>query len=59
MSRDDETFEIDGVAEAETDLAICVFDGERSVWLPKQFVTDNGNGTFTIPAWLAEQKGFV
>ncbi len=43
----------------ETDKAIRLTDGTKTAWLPKQFVQDNNDGTFTIPDWLAIEKGFV
>lgn len=43
----------------ETDKGICLFDGEKSMWLPKALVEDNGDGTFTMPEWLAKEKGFI
>lgn len=30
---------------------------DKLVWCPKQFVEDNGDGTFTMPEWLAIEKG--
>lgn len=52
---------IDLAAEkrGETDKAVRLFDGTRTEWVPKQFVEDNGDGTFTMPEWLAIDKGFV
>ena len=52
---------IDIAAEikAETDKAWKLFDGATESWVPKSQVEDNGDGTFTMPEWLAEDKGFV
>jgi hypothetical protein len=52
---------IDVAAElrGETDRAMRLFDGERSEWVPKSQVEDNGDGTFTMPEWLAQEKGFI
>lgn len=52
---------IDIAAElrGETDKALRLFDGERSEWVPKSQVEDNGDGTFTMPEWLAQDKGFI
>jgi hypothetical protein len=52
---------IDIIAEERgtTEKAMRLFDGKRSVWLPKRFVEDNGDGTFTMPLWLAEEKELV
>lgn len=28
-------------------------------WLPLRFVEDNGDGTISIPEWLAKEKGLI
>lgn len=43
----------------ETANAYLVNDGDKDYWLPKSMTEDNGDGTFTIPQWLAEEKGIV
>jgi hypothetical protein len=43
----------------ETDKAFLVNDGDQDVWLPKQYVENNQDGTFTMPEWLAIDKGLV
>lgn len=43
----------------ETDKAFYIHDGSRTEWVPKSLVENNGDGTFTMPEWLATQKGFV
>lgn len=55
----DELFDFSGQLKHETDSAFLVFDGFRSVWLPKSQTENNGDGTFTVPQWLAEEKGLV
>jgi hypothetical protein len=52
---------IDIAAEikGETDKAWRLFDGDRTEWVPKSQVEDNGDGTFAMPEWLAVDKGFV
>ena len=32
---------------------------ELRIWVPKSQVEDNGDGTFTMPEWLALEKGFI
>lgn len=44
---------------AETDLAWRLHDGVETEWVPKSQVEDNGDGTFTMPEWLATEKGFL
>jgi hypothetical protein len=43
----------------ETKLAFRIFDGSTEQWVPKSEVEDNGDGTFTMPEWLATEKGFI
>lgn len=43
----------------ETQKALRLFDGTKTEWVPKRFVEDNGDGTFTMPEWLAKDKGFI
>ena len=52
---------IDIAAElrAETDRAFRIFDGKKTEWLPKSQVEKNEDGTFTMPEWLAREKGFI
>lgn len=52
---------IDIAAEVrhETDRAYRVWDGTRSVWLPKSQVEVNGDGTITMPEWLAREKELI
>lgn len=62
---------IDVAAELrhETDKAYLVYDGrnenfegekrEIRTWLPKSIVEYDGAKTFTMPEWLALDKGFI
>jgi hypothetical protein len=52
---------IDIAAEkkGETEKALRLYDGSRSEWVPKSQVEDNGDGTFTMPEWIAKEKGFI
>lgn len=43
----------------ETSNAFLVTDGDNDYWLPKSMTENNGDGTFTIPEWLAVDKGIV
>jgi hypothetical protein len=55
----------------ETEKAFLVTDGstiikkgdttptELKVWIPKSQVENNNDGTFTMPEWLALEKGFI
>ena len=52
---------VDVAAElkGETDSAYRIFDGDRTEWVPKSQVERNDDGTFTMPEWLALEKGFI
>lgn len=39
--------------------AVKFFDGTRTEWVPVSQLTDNGDGTFSMPEWLAKDKGFI
>lgn len=54
-----ELFDLAGEKRGETDKAIRLFDGKTTEWVPKSQVEDNGDGTFTMPLWLAREKGFI
>ena len=43
----------------ETGKAYRIDDGKVTEWVPKQFVEKNPDGTFTMPEWLAIDKGFA
>ena len=43
----------------ETDKAWLIFDGHREVWLPKSQCEANPDKTFTMPEWLANEKGLL
>jgi hypothetical protein len=51
--------DIAAVKRGETDKAYRLYDGDRTEWVPKSQVEDNGDGTFTMPEWLAQEKGFI
>ena len=51
--------DIAGALRGETDKAWRIFDGAKTEWVPKSQVENNGDGTFTMPEWLAQDKGFI
>ncbi len=53
-----ELIDIAAEIKGETDKAYRLFDGETTEWVPKSLVEDNRDGTFTMPEWLAVDKGF-
>jgi hypothetical protein len=52
-------FDFEATLKHETDNAFLVSDGEKDYWLPKSMTENNRDGTFTIPEWLAIEKGIV
>jgi hypothetical protein len=51
--------DIAGELRGETDKAFRLYDGKTTEWVPKRLVENNGDGTFTMPEWLAKDKGFI
>lgn len=51
---------IDIAAEikGETEKAYRIFDGKVTEWVPKSQV-EYDDGVFTMPEWLAKEKGFI
>lgn len=54
-----EPFDFAADLKHETEKAFLVNDGAKDHWLPKQFTEQNPDGTFTIPEWLAIEKGIA
>ncbi len=51
--------DIAGEIRGETENAIRIYDGARTEWVPRRLVEVNSDGTFTMPEWLAKEKGFI
>lgn len=51
--------DIAGELRGETDKAMRIYDGKTTDWVPKRLVEANDDGTFTMPEWLAREKGFI
>ena len=54
-----ELIDIAAEVRGESENAWRLFDGTKTEWVPKSQVEDNGDGTFTMPLWLAKDKGFI
>ncbi len=55
-----ELVDLAGILRHETEKAFLVDFGEdKPIWLPKAQVENNGDGTFTLPEWLALDKGLI
>lgn len=49
-----------GTIVGETEKAWRVDFGEKEpIWIPKSQAEDNGDGTFSMPEWLATEKGLI
>jgi hypothetical protein len=59
MAEGTRLIEIAAKIRGETEKAYRLFDGTRTEWVPKSQVQDNNDGTFTMPEWLATDKGFI
>ncbi len=56
---DPKLFDFAAELKHETEKAFLVNDGKKDHWLPKGMTENNGDGTFTLPEWLAIEKGIV
>ena len=54
-----ELIDIMAQVRGETPKAWRLFDGAKTEWVPKSQVEQNDDGTFTMPEWLAKDKGFI
>ena len=54
-----ELIDITAQVRGETERAYRIFDGTKTEWVPKSLVEKNEDGTFTMPEWLAKDKGFI
>lgn len=60
LTSDSKLIEIAAEIRHETDGAFLLDDGSgKPQWVPKSQVEDNEDGTFTMPTWLAREKGFT
>lgn len=59
MHDKDKLFDFAAELKHETQNAFLVFDGDKEHWLPKSLTENNGDGTFTVPEWLAIKNKLV
>lgn len=57
--RDAKLIEIAAELRHETADAFLLDDGSAEKWVPRSLVEDNEDGTFTMPEWLATERGFI
>lgn len=51
--------DVAAIVERETALAWFIDAGDVRVWVPKSVVEKNADGTFTMPTWMATEKGLI
>lgn len=63
--------DIEAELRHETDKAYLIYDGRSEIkkgdtikseirtWIPKSKVEYDGNKVFTMPSWLAQEKGLI
>ncbi len=56
-STENELIDIAAELRHETQAAYLLADGAREALVPKSQVEDNGDWTYTMPSWLAKDKG--
>lgn len=59
---DPKLIDIAGELRHETPKAYLMYDGAKEHWLPKSLVEyfdDRKGGIFTMPEWLAHDKGLI
>lgn len=57
--KSEDLVDIEGELMAETERAYKINDGKKREWVPKAHVEFDNDNTFTMPYWLAEEKGFL
>jgi len=56
----DRLYDFSATKKHETEAAVLLDCGEEEdVWFPKRFLEDNGDGTWTVPEWLAMDKEII
>lgn len=56
--RPDKLVDVEAEMIHQTELAYLLDDGKVRQWVPKSAVEDNKDGTWTMRASLATEKGF-
>lgn len=59
MKKNHDIVEITAEIRRETKRTYLLYDGEREELFTKSNVRDNGDGTFSMPEWVARDKGFI
>jgi len=60
MAKDKELHDITATLVHETEKAYLIDDGGKKVWVPKSEVEmSEDESTFTMPEWIAKDKGLI
>ena len=59
MNGKPELIDIAAEERGNTEKAFRLYDGRCTEWVPKSQVEKNNDGTYTMPLWLAKDKGFI
>lgn len=51
--------DITAIQRHETELAYLIDDGDKKVWVSKKLAQKNDDGTFSMPEWVALEKGLI
>lgn len=59
--------DVDAEKRIERGGATALFQGKTDpqngreiwIWIPTSLIQDNGDGTFSMPEWVAKQKGLI
>ncbi len=51
--------EIEAEKLHETERAILISDGKTKAWISKDHIQNNEDGTFSMPEWIALDKGLI
>jgi hypothetical protein len=61
-----ELIDLSVTIQVRTEKALGIWEGEVDdngrkvlIWVPLSQVEDNGDGTITMPEWLAKDKGLI
>jgi hypothetical protein len=58
-AREAKLFDVAAKVVRETDKAWLIDHGGGEAWVPKSQVEKNPDGTFTMPEWMAVEKGIA
>jgi len=55
----DDLVEVEGHLRFSTERTVVIFDGRREATLPRRLVEEEDEGLFSMPAWLASDRGLT